>query len=554
MAVAQRQIMNVARAPRNAALPEMATAVVILNEDRFVEYVNASAETLFTPVEPVGCTLPALFASCGATGGDDVFARVDADAQPAPVRLRLADDRLLDCTLRALSSGGFVLSMDDVTAYVRNAELAERDALTGLANRKAFGERLAERLGAAARTGQDTAIFFVDLDRFKAVNDTLGHPIGDALLRKVADRFRSAVRDGDIVARLGGDEFAIVQFDAPQPAAATALAERLVDLIGRAYAVEGHVVHVGASIGVAIAPHDGHERDVLLKNADLALYRAKAEGRGCYRFFEAGMNDRMQARRSLEIDLRRALALKELQLVYQPQFDVATNAIVGFEALLRWHHPSRGLIPPDDFIPLAEEIGVINAIGDWVLRTACRQAAEWPVPVSIAVNVSPMQFRGGKLLEAVVSALAQSGLPASRLELEITENALMDNAGNVLEVLNRFRALGVAIAMDDFGTGYSSLGYLQTFPFDKIKIDQCFIRDIDAHPDRQAIIRAVNSLASTLGMKTIAEGVETEAEMACVRAEGCDGVQGFLTGRPLDATSIGGLLVPDQQLRSICDA
>jgi EAL domain-containing protein (putative c-di-GMP-specific phosphodiesterase class I) len=231
--------------------------------------------------------------------------------------------------------------------------------------------------------------------------------------------------------------------------------------------------------------------------------------------------------------------------VYQPQFDVATNAIVGFEALLRWHHPSRGLISPNEFIPLAEEIGVITAIGEWVLRTACKQAAQWPIPVTVAVNVSPMQFRGGKLLETVLSALAQSGLPASRLELELTENALMDNTENVLEVLNRFRTLGVGIAMDDFGTGYSSLGYLQTFPFDKIKIDQCFIRDIDAHPDRQAIIRAVNSLASTLGMNTIAEGVETEAEMACIRAEGCDGVQGFLTGRPLEADAIAGLLVPN---------
>lgn len=522
----------------------MATAVVILDEDRRVEYVNGSAETLFSPVDPVDCTLPALFASCDATGGDAIFAAVEAGTKPAPVRLRLTDDRLLDCTLRSLSSGGFVLTMDDVTTFVRNAELAERDALTGLSNRKALRDRLVERLAGAVRTGQATAVLYVDLDRFKAVNDTLGHPVGDALLRKVAERFKSALREGDIVGRLGGDEFAIIQSDAPQPAAATALATRLVDLIGRAYAVDGHMLHIGASVGVAIAPGDGCEPDVLLKNADLALYRAKAEGRGCYRFFEPGMDERMQARRSMEIDLRRALALKELQLVYQPQFDVASNAITGFEALIRWHHPTRGVVSPAEFIPLAEEIGVITAIGEWVLRTACRQAAKWPVPVSIAVNLSPVQFRNGKLLETVISALNQSQLPPARLELEITEGALMDDSESVLNTLTRLRSLGVAVSMDDFGTGYSSLSYLQRFPFDKIKIDQCFIRDIDAHADRRAIIRAVISLASTLGMTTIAEGVETEAELTCVRAEGCQEVQGYLTGQPMTAEAAMALLEP----------
>ena len=530
--------------PRSAALPEMATAVLILDEERHVEYVNASAEALFVPIDPIGCTLSALFASSGATGGDDVFVDVDAGTERAPMRLRLADDRLLDCTLRPLTSGGFVLSMDDVTTYVRNAELAERDALTGLANRKALRERLQEQLAAAARSGQETAVLYVDLDRFKAVNDTLGHPVGDALLRKVADRFKSALRAGDLVARIGGDEFAVIQSGAPQPAAATALATRLVDLIGRAYAVEGHMLHIGASVGVAIAPGDGHEPDVLLKNADLALYRAKAEGRGCHRFFEPGMDERMQARRSMEIDLRRALAMKQLDLVYQPQFDLTTNAIVGFEALIRWHHPVRGVVPPDDFIPLAEEIGVITAIGEWVLRTACKQAVAWPPQVSIAVNLSPVQFRGGKLLETVVSALAQSQLPPERLELEITEGALLENTDGTLDLLNRVRALGVGVSMDDFGTGYSSLGYLQKFPFDKIKIDQCFVRDIDANADRRAIIRAVNSMAAALGMKTIAEGVETEAELACVRAEGCDEVQGFLTGRPVSADAVLVLLEP----------
>jgi diguanylate cyclase (GGDEF)-like protein len=530
--------------PRSTALTEMATGVLILDEQRQVEYANASAGALFAPVEPIGCTLGALFTSTGASGGDDVFSAIEAGAQSATMRLKLSDDRLLDCTLQSLSGGGFVLSMDDVTDYVRNAELAERDALTGLVNRKALRDRLMERLAGAARSGEAVAVIYVDLDRFKEVNDTLGHPIGDGLLRKVAERFKSALRGGDVVGRLGGDEFAIIQSGAPQPAAATALATRLVDLISRAYAIEGHILHIGASVGVAIAPNDGYEPDVLLKNADLALYRAKAEGRGCYRFFEPGMNERMQARRSMETDLRRALALKQFQLVYQPQIDLASNTVVGFEALIRWHHPVRGLVPPSEFIPLAEEIGVITAIGDWVLRTACKQAAAWPPSIAISVNVAPAQVRGGKVVETVVSALSHSGLPAQRLEVEVTEGALLDHTDSVLDSMNRLRALGVTVSMDDFGTGYSSLGYLRRFPFDKIKIDQSFIRDIDRNAEGQAIFRAVRSLAAALGMKTIAEGVETAGELACVRAEGCDQVQGYFTGRPMSAEAAAALIAP----------
>ncbi|QXQ06139.1 EAL domain-containing protein [Sphingosinicellaceae bacterium] len=528
--------------PRSAALPEMATAVLILDENRDVEYVNASAEALFAPVDPIGCTLAALFASSGATGGDDVFLTVDAGAEPAPIRLRLSDSLLLDCTLRALSGGGFVLSMDDVTTYVRNAELALRDGLTGLLNRKALRERLVERLSAASRTGESTAVFYIDLDRFKAVNDTLGHPIGDALLRKVAERLKSALREGDLAARIGGDEFAVIQSGAPQPAAAVALATRLVDLIGRAYAVDGHMLHIGASVGVAVAPNDGREPDALLKNADLALYRAKAEGRGCHRFFEPGMDERMQARRSMEIDLRRALALKQFEIAYQPQIDLTSNNITGFEALLRWRHPTRGIVSPGDFIPLAAEIGIIGAIGEWVLRTACMQAAGWPESLTIAVNIAPIQFRSGKLVEVVTAALALSELSAQRLEVEITEGALLEDTVDVLRTLSRLRDVGVSVSMDDFGTGYSSLAYLQMFPFDKIKIDQCFVRDMDAHADRRAITRAIIALASALGMRTVAEGVETEAELLCIRAAGCDEVQGFLTGRPMPAAAVTALL------------
>ena len=520
----------------------MATAVLILNEGREVEYVNASAQALFAPVDPIGCTFPALLASCGATGGDDIFAAVEAGADAEAVRVGLVDDRLLDCTLRPLSSGGFVLSLDDVTSYVRNAEMAYRDSLTGLANRAALRDRLVERLAMARRTNQSVAVLYIDLDRFKAVNDTLGHPVGDALLRKVAGRFKSALREVDVVARLGGDEFAVIQSDAPQPEAAKALATRLVDLLGRAYAFDGHMLNVGASVGVAISPNDGTEPDILFKNADLALYRAKAEGRGGFRFFEPAMDERVRKRRLMEVDLRRALALKELELVYQPQISLDTDEIVGFEALIRWHHAERGQVSPADFIPLAEEIGVIVPIGEWVLRTACKQAAAWDRPVSIAVNLSPVQFRNGRLVETIMSALAHSGLAPSRLELEITEGALLDNSEVVLGALNGLRALGARISMDDFGTGYSSLSYLQKFPFDTIKIDQSFVRGIDEDPERRAIVRAVASLAASLGMRTTAEGVETPAELACIRAAGCNEVQGYLTGRPVPADIAASLL------------
>ncbi|MGI4798918.1 MAG: putative bifunctional diguanylate cyclase/phosphodiesterase [Janthinobacterium lividum] len=527
--------------PKTAALSEMATAVLILSEDHEVEYVNASAETLFMPIEPVGSTLPALFASCGATGGD-IFDAAGKHSHLTRARIRLVDHRLLDGTLRSLSSGGFVMSLDDVTNYVRDAELALRDGLTGLANRSEFRAQLAERIKLANETGQSVAVLCVDLDRFKAVNDTLGHPIGDGLLRKVADRLKAASREGDLVARLGGDEFAVIQSGGLQPDAAIAMATRLVNLIGRTYTVDGEVLHIGASIGVALSPENGFESDVLLKNADLALYRAKAEGRGCYRFFEPGMNDRMQMRRSLEVDLRRALAFKELQLVYQPQVSITTNAIVGFEALIRWHHPTRGLVSPADFIPLAEDIDLIIPIGEWVLRTACRQAAVWPAGVSIAVNLSPVQFRGGKLVEMVRAALKQSGLSASRLDLEITEGALLEEAGAVVKAFEELKAIGVRFSLDDFGTGYSSLSYLRKFPFTKIKIDQSFVRDIDGDPVRRSIVRAVTHLASALGMQTTAEGVETPAELECVRAEGCNQVQGYLTGRPLSAEAATALL------------
>ncbi len=441
--------------------------------------------------------------------------------------------------LRSKAHGdGWLVELHDVARAGGPSE----DALTGLAGRDELRRRIAAQLGSAQRGADGFAVLCIDLDRFKAVNDTLGHPVGDALLRKVADRLMKAARKEDLVARLGGDEFAIVQVGAGQPEEAEALAARLVDLVGRTYVVDGHMLNIGASVGVAVAPANGDDADVLLKNADLALYRAKADGRGMFRFFEPSMDAKMQARRSLELDLRRALALKEFDLAYQPQVSAHGGVVTGFEALLRWDHPERGRVSPADFIPLAEEIGLIGPIGEWVLRTACAEAARWPDSISLAVNLSPVQFRGAKLVTTVTSALAQSGLPANRLELEITEGALLDNTDAVLSVLNALRELGVSISMDDFGTGYSSLSYLQKFPFTKIKIDQSFVRQMEESADCSAIVRAVIALGRSLGMKTTAEGVETEGQRDRIRAEGCTEIQGYLTGRPMCAADAAALV------------
>lgn len=528
--------------PRSAVLPEMATAVIVLNEMREVEFANDSARALFDGVEVAGCTLPGLLTICDVKGGADFLATVGDVPVLTQGRLTLCDGRFVDAILKPLSTGGYVLTFDDVTAYVRDAELAQKDALTGLQNRASLHERLQEMLARAKRTGSTVAVICLDLDRFKAVNDTLGHPVGDALLRKVSERLVSAVREGDVIARLGGDEFAILQADTIQPQAAQTLAARLVDLIGRTYLVDGHMLNIGTSVGVALSPSDASEADELMKRADLALYRAKADGRGTFRFFEASMDARMKERRSLELDLRQALAMKEFTLAYQPQVDLVSDTIVGFEALLRWVHPIRGSVPPAEFIPLTEEIGIITAIGEWVLRTACREAAGWARPVSIAVNLSPVQFRSPKLVETVLSALTRSGLDPNRLELEITEGALLANTDEVLATLNRLKALGIRISMDDFGTGYSSISYLQKFPFDKIKIDGSFVSGLGENADCTAIVRAVASLGASLGIKTTAEGVETPEQLAAIRAEGCTETQGFLTGRPMTAMAAAALV------------
>ena len=417
---------------------------------------------------------------------------------------------------------------------------AERiDGLTGLSDRQWLRERVGALL---ARPGEASrvAVLMLDLDRFKAVNDCHGHPIGDALLQAVARRLRAAVRDGDIVSRLGGDEFAVAM---PAPAAAEGLAKRLVDLLSRPYLIEGVVVTVGASVGVATGPRDGADVAALIRAADLALYQAKEDGRQAVRVFEPGMDARARARNGLRDDLRRALMLEQFELHYQPQTSLGAARLVGFEALVRWRHPERGLMPPDQFIPLAEEMGLIVPLGEWVLRAACREAASWPAPLSVAVNVSAKQLESRhRLPHAVRAALSHAGLPAARLEIEITESALMHCDGETLGALRELRSLGVRVSMDDFGTGYSSLSQLRSFPFDKLKIDRSFIRDLSDSPEAVAVVRAIAALGTSLGMTTTAEGVETEQQEAIIRADGCTDMQGYLVSRPVPSTDLPSLI------------
>ena len=463
---------------------------------------------------------------------------------------QLSDGRCIAITVQPMADGGTVSTHQDITEQRRSeakiAHMAHHDALTGLPNRRLLDERL-EHAVAHAKRGEIVATHLLDLDYFKNVNDTLGHPVGDKLLRMVADRLRRLVREGETVARMGGDEFAIVQVQVAQPSDATALAQRVIEGVSEPYEIDGHQVVVGASVGISVSVTDGPSSDLLLRNADLALYRAKSGGRGTLRFFEPEMDAQMQTRRLMESDLRRALVGHEFEVHYQPIVNLQSNDISAFEALIRWQHSERGMVSPAAFIPLAEEIGLIVPLGEWVLRTACSAAARRPDHTKICVNLSPVQFRSRGLVEVVIGALATSGLRPGRLELEITETVLLADTEATLAVLHQLRGLGVRIAMDDFGTGYSSLSYLQTFPFDRIKIDRSFVKGVAEDIGSLNIVRAVAALAKGIGMATTAEGVETQEQLDAVKAEGCTEMQGFLFSRALPSRDIERLFLSKQK-------
>jgi diguanylate cyclase (GGDEF)-like protein len=415
-------------------------------------------------------------------------------------------------------------------AEAQIAHMAHHDQLTGLPNRTAFNQCLESTIEAAARERTSFALMCLDCDRFKEINDVFGHAVGDKLLGEVARRIQEAV-GGAFVARLGGDEFTVIATDGPQPAAAEELADRIVAAVSQEFTINDQQMRTSLSIGLAIYPVDSTDAISLVANADAALYRAKAEGRGTYRFFEADMDRRLRDRRALQQDLQTAIERNELTLHYQPQARIS-GGVTGFEALVRWQHPVRGVVPPGTFISLAEDSGLIVSMGEWILREACRQAASWPKPLQIAINLSPVQFRHGDLPALVHSVLLETGLAPSRLELEITEGVLIGDFSRAVSILRRLKLLGVRIAMDDFGTGYSSLSYLQSFPFDKIKIDQAFISNLERNVQSATIIRAVIGLARGLDLPVVAEGVETKEQLAFLAKEQCDEIQGFLVGQP----------------------
>ncbi len=544
----------------DAALNNMAQGLCMYDADHRLRLINRKFCELFNlgPTMPLlGMPFRTVFDLCVDAGAynpaeaDRLFeGRMVEIARGVAYThvLETRQGRVLSLVHQPMPDGSWLTTYEDITGRVKAEEkvshMARHDALTGLPNRAVLRE-MVEAAAAKREHGSAFAVLFIDIDQFKAVNETLGFPVGDQVLREVAERLAGCLRRTETAARLGADEFSVLMSGLQRPEDAAEAARRVSGAISVPYAIDGHEIVIGICIGIAMAPTDGTAVDALLRKADLALHRAKQDGRGTVCFFEPEMDARQQARRAMEIDLRAGLANREFELLYQPLFDLRENRVCGFEALIRWNHRA-GRVPPVEFIPVAEDTGLIVPIGEWALTQACTEAATWPDNVKVAVNVSPIQFRSPRLVLAVQAALARSGLPATRLELEITESVLMADSDATLATLHQLRAFGLRISMDDFGTGFSSLGYLRSFPFDKIKIDQSFVRDLTAQGssggNARAIVRAITGLGASLGMRTTAEGVETQAQFDRVRGEGCSEIQGYLLSRPAPAAEVPGLI------------
>jgi len=547
---AERRQLSIAvnNIPQGLVLYDASARIVICNQP-YIDMFGLSPD-----VAKPGCTMQRLIAHRKETGsfdGDvDAFcASIIKTVSLGTATRQLTEapgGRAIEIINRPLKGGGWVATIEDITERQRAdekiAHLAHYDGLTDLPNRILFRERLEQSLK-AIRPGEQLAVLYIDIDEFKGVNDALGHPVGDELLRGVAERLRGCLKETDVAARLGGDEFAVIQTGIKDRSETNQIVDAIHSAIRQPFDCMGHQISTDASIGIALAPGDGVDLDQLLKNADLALYGAKGDGRRTYRFFEAGMDERAMARRSLELDLRQAISDGSLEIYYQPVLNIEDGKISSCEALLRWRHPERGMISPAEFIPIAEDSGLINQLGLWVLNTACAEAVTWPDHVRVAVNVSPVQFRSSSLALHVAAALAACDLPASRLELEITEAVLIRDDEAALDMLHQLRRLGVRIALDDFGTGYSSLSYLQRFPFDKIKIDRSFIRDIAGPGASSSIVQAVVNIAAASDMMTTAEGVETEQQKNLLHILGCTEMQGYLFSPAIPAVEVRRLLI-----------
>ena len=553
----------------DAALNNMSHGLCMFGEDKKLIVSNKRYLELFDLAEAdvaPGMAVDELMAlqkvaEAGAFEDDDAPASA-SDAWPRNRRssntLRLAGGNMILTTRQPLVGGGWVAIYEDVTerqrARDRLAHLAKHDGLTDLPNRIRLREHLSSITKRSECEGGTFAILFIDLDEFKTVNDSLGHPVGDQLLCEVGDRLTEMTTDKQLVVRLGGDEFAIVMDIPTSGTDAARLARDCIEAISKPYTIDGHEAVIGASVGIAMARDEGVDGDELLRQADLALYQAKADGRNTYRFFEEEMGTLMNNRRELITDLQRALENGELEVFFQPQISLSDDTISGFEALMRWRHPVRGMISPAEFIPIAEDTGLIVQMGEWILRESCSAAMTWPVPVRVAVNISARQLKSKAFASTLINTLATTGLPAHRLELEVTESVLLGEDEETLSALRQTKALGVKISMDDFGTGYSSLSCLRCFPFDKIKIDQSFVRTMADNEDSESIVRAIVELADSLKMTTTAEGVETEELVEVLRACGCDEAQGYYFGRPAPATQARGLLLSMAQRTKIAVA